>query len=371
MLRERRAAAKDLLSARAFLLLWLPIAAISFVHFASGEQLRWLHDVLRRLYYLPIILGAFAFGLRGSLGAAVLTALLYAPHAFTHFHHQDPADNLEKALEILLYFVFALVAGVLADREYAERAKQQAAAEQLRRTLQEKDEMEKMLLRSERLKSLGELTAGLAHEIKNPLASIRGAAESCVEEIVAASPKRRMADVLLREIARLETTLDRFLNFARPAEYLVAPLPVCRQLNDIKELTAAQAQRHHVEIVVAAPAEDVTALADKDQFRQVLLNLILNAMQAMPDGGEVRLSCARVERNRRPMARIVVEDTGPGIPEALLEKIFDPFVSSKDRSLGLGLAITARILDQHGGFIEAANRPQGSARFAVFLPAPA
>jgi signal transduction histidine kinase len=369
MLRERRATPRDLVSARAFVLIWAPIAAISAVHYAASADLAWLHDVLRRLYYLPIILGAFAYGLRGSLGAAALATALYTPHAFLHVHHQDPADTLEKVLEILLYFVFAGVSGVLANREFAERAKQQAAAEQLRRTLAEKDQMEKMLLRSERLKSLGELTAGLAHEIKNPLASIRGSAETVAEEIAPDSPKRRMADVLLREIGRLETTLDRFLNFARPREYSVAPVSVGRQLVEVKELMAAQARQRGVEIVVTPPGEDVAALTDKDQLRQVLVNLILNAVQAMPAGGEVRLSCARSDRLRRPMARIVVEDSGPGIPETLLEKIFDPFVSGKEGSLGLGLAITARILDQHQGFIEAANRAGGGARFAVFLPA--
>jgi signal transduction histidine kinase len=368
MARERPATYRDLLGVRALLLIWLPIMLISILHFSTDESLVWFHDVLRRLYYLPIVLGAFAYGLRGSLAAATFATALYAPHAFTHLHHIDPAQGLEKGLEILLYFVFGLVTGFLADREFTERQKQQAAAQQLRRALDDKDEMERLLVRAERLKSLGELTAGLAHEIKNPLASIRGTAESVVEEIKPESPRRRMADILLREIGRLEALLERFLRFAKPQEFDLQDVDVGRVLAEVRELMAPQAKRSGVSIEMAAANGEVRARAGADQLRKALVNVILNAVQAAPGGGVVRLGCDYQNAHHRRLAHLYVEDNGPGIAPELLEKIFDPFVSTKDQSSGLGLSITARLIDQQQGFIEVRNLPTGGARFDVFLP---
>ncbi|MBM4398473.1 MAG: sensor histidine kinase, partial [Deltaproteobacteria bacterium] len=157
------------LSGRAFAALWVPIVAVTAAHYLTGESLHWLHDIWRRLYYLPIILGAFSFGLEGSTWAAALVAVLYAPHAFTTFATIDPAHGIEKTLEMVLYLVVGVVTGVLVDRERRQRARVEAAIERMRL-------MEQEVIRAGRLSALGELTAGLAHEIRNPLGSLKGTA---------------------------------------------------------------------------------------------------------------------------------------------------------------------------------------------------
>ena len=369
MLRTRNLQWKDLASARAVLWVWAPIVLISLLHYSTGATHHWAHDIFRRLYYMPIILAAFAFGTRGALAASVAASLIYSPHAFTHFALHDPAHGTEKMLEIILYNVIALVAGQLADREFHERKKQEATATKLAQTLDEKNEMEAMLIRAGKLQALGELTAGLAHEIKNPLASIQGAAEAVIDEVAPDSPRQKMAAILMKELKRLEGILDRFLSFARTETYDLTQVLLDRQIEHVMELMQSQAGQLNASIRIAPSSQSVSVLGQTEKILQVLMNLVLNALQASPPGGEVSLSCTAVTRNRKSFGCFVVEDQGPGVPEDLKEKIFNPFFTTRDAGSGLGLAIAAKIVDQHQGFIEFANRPEGGARFFVFFPA--
>lgn len=369
MLRKESFHWRDLVSPWALLLVWLPIALISVLHFSTYASLHALHDVYRRLYYLPIILAGFALGTRGALAASLVASVIYAPHAFTMVWHHDPADPVEKILEILLYNVVALVVGGLADRQHREQRRQEQTARELAQALATKEEMEKLLIRAARLQALGEMTAGMAHEIKNPLASIRGAAEAVIDELRADSPRQRMATILRKEIQRLETILERFLNFARSEEYDLVSLSLGEQLRRLEALMEAQARQQNVTLRVDPSSTDVRAHGEKDKVFQVLMNVVLNAIQASPPGGTVRLTCRRDVRGGRRYSSFVVEDDGPGVPVELREKIFNPFFSGRHDGSGLGLAIAAKIVDQHGGFIEVGDASGGGARFEVFLPA--
>lgn len=360
---------KELLSLKAWGLIWLPILAITTAHFTTSAELVWVHDILRRLYYIPIVLGAFGWGLHGALAASVASSLVYLPHAFQmfvhHFHH-DPGGSTEKILEILLFNVIALIAGVLVERERRERRRQEEIARKLSETLDEMKLLDEQLIRAGRLQALGEMTAGLAHEIKNPLASIKGAAEIVADGIPADSPRRRMVDIQRTELERLTGLLERFLSFARPKDFVVSQVDIAALAGDTVAFIAPQAAKKNVKIETRlAP---LTLSADREKLTQLLLNLLLNAVDASPDGAAVTVTTERRRKGKNDYACITVTDRGAGIAAELRDKVFNPFYTTKPDGTGLGLSIAARIADQHKGFIEVDTAPEGGALFMIYLP---
>lgn len=366
--RVERISWRTLVSVRAWILLWIPIALVSLAHYTTGTSFHWLHDIFRRLYYIPIILGAFVFGRPGALGASIAASIAYAPHAFTTFFVQDPAHGTEKVLEILLYNVVAFITGTLADREHRERVRQEETARRLAESLDDVRLMEQQLVRAGRLQALGEMTAGLAHEIKNPLASLKGAVEIISDEIAETSPRRKMVEILRKEIDRLNDLLERFLSFARPTGLHRADVSLAEIAEHAIALVESTSTAGGVNVALASVADSVVVSGDRDKIAQVVFNLLINAVQAAGQGGAVNVRCERVTRGRRGFGALVVEDTGPGLTDDIREKIFDPFFTTKESGTGLGLSIAARIADEHQGFIEADNRPEGGAVFRLLLP---
>lgn len=341
---------------------WLPALLITVLHYLTGAEHSWFHDILRRLYYLPIIFASFACGLRGGLLVAAVVAAVYSPHAFTHLGHMDPAASLEKALELLLYLVVGSVTGRLVDRERARQRELGEALAEQRRTAAE-------LVRAGRLAALGEMVAGIAHEIKNPLHALRGTAEVVDAAVPKDAPERRLWELHRREIDRLEAVSTRFLSFARPSPPERRPVGLGAVVERVRELVTAQARRWEVNLELTLGGSPGTVEADEQQLVQVLLNLSLNALQAMGQaGGCLRFAIADVTRDGKAYATVRVENDGPSIPEADLERIFDPFYTRSEGGSGLGLSIAARIIEQHGGLIEVENLPARGVRFTVLLP---
>ena len=358
-----------LVSPRAWLMLWIPIAVVSYFHYSTGASHHWLHDIFRRLYYIPIILGAFSYGLKGGLSASLMASFVYAPHAFTRYFEHDPGSGMEKILEIALYNVVALITGYLAQRERFERVRQESIARELSGALEEKRLLEEQLIRAGKLKALGELTAGIAHEIKNPLASIKGASEAISDEIPADSPRMRLVEIQARELNRLGQTLDRFLSFARPNRFTISGIDLCDLARHVVRLVEPQARKNGVELVVDGKDEQAIIEGDRDQLTQVLVNLVINASDAMPDGGKVTLRIRSETIGGKSYQVVDVVDTGPGVPEEVRERVFDPFYSTKEGGTGLGLSISANIADVHGGFIRVEDGESGNgATFSVYLP---
>ena len=369
--RQRAVGWASLVSRHLLLTAWLPATVITVLHYITGPEYHWLHDVLRRLYYLPILFGAFSGGLRGGLVLAAVVALAYSPHAFTHLMHMDPAHTLEKVLELMIYFVVGGVAGLLVDRERRRSLEATAATARAEKALEEQRRTADQLVRAGRLAALGELVAGIAHEIKNPLHGLRGTAEVVDPVVPVDAPQRRMWELHLKELDRLETVSERFLSFARP-------MPLQREQTDLLsvversvELVAAQARQQDVEVSVSPPDQGTPreVFADHQQLTQVLLNISLNALQAMDNGGAVSFSLARQPRGGKDCCVVRVENDGPAIPAGELEHIFDPFVTTKSDGAGLGLSIAARIVEQHGGYLEVENLDgEAGVAFSVLLP---
>lgn len=279
--------ARPLFSRRMLLAAWLPCLAITFLHYRIGGQHPWGHDVLRRLYYLPILFAAFTAGSRGGVAISVFASLVYLPHAFTRILVQDPGDALEKGLEIVLYNIVAVAAGLLVDRERRERETQEKLAHRLTLALSEQRRIEEQLIRAGRLGALGEMTAGIAHEIKNPLHALKGTAEILRDAIPESSPERRMLELHIGEIDRLGLTADRFLSFARPVPADRRPLDPTEIVERVASLVSTQARKEGVETVVDAGGGPGVprVMGDPDLLTQLLLNVALNGVQAMTPGG--------------------------------------------------------------------------------------
>ncbi|HQT96526.1 MAG TPA: ATP-binding protein [Thermodesulfobacteriota bacterium] len=353
---------------------WIPCLVITVLHYRTGAQHPWGHDVLRRLYYLPILFATFSGGMRGGVAVSVFASQVYLPHAFTSLLVQDPADALEKGLEILLYNIVAVVAGLLVDRERREREQQERLATRLGDALAEQRRIERQLIRAGKLGALGEMTAGIAHEIKNPLHALKGTAEILRDAVPEGVPERRMLELHIEEIDRLGQTADRFLSFARPIPADRRPVEPKSLIDRVVSLVSTQARQEGVETVMSTRGDvDLPKVTgDPDLLVQLLLNIALNGVQAMAPGGggTLTFSLGTERQGGKEYVRVCVANTGPPVPEENLERIFDPFYTTKDGGTGLGLSICSRIADEHEGTLSVRNLPGGGGvEFSLALPA--
>ena len=226
--------------------------------------------------------------------------------------------------------------------------------------------------RIDRLVSLGELSASVAHEIRNPLTGIRTTVQFVGSKFKASDPRREDLEDVIKELDRIEQIITGLLMFARPPAAQPQPCDLHEVLG--KTLDLLEAQFHDAQIkVVRAFADDLPqVIADPDLTQQVFLNLALNAVQAMPEGGELTVSSGiRRYRTRRSVADVSFSDTGVGIPRELMERIFDPFFTTRSMGTGLGLSISVQIVRDAGGVITAKNNSAGGATLRVSFPVPA
>ncbi|MHB8708588.1 MAG: two-component system sensor histidine kinase NtrB, partial [Desulfuromonadales bacterium] len=206
---------------------------------------------------------------------------------------------------------------------------------------------------------------GLAHEIRNPLGSIRGTAEILKDGVAPDDPRFEFAEILVKEVDRLNRVLEDFLRFARQAPMERGRFDLNAIVGEVLDLTRRQAERSHVKVIVRQ-AELPQLDGDGGQIRQALLNLVLNALQAMPTGGQLSVSTSWTG----DLAEVVIADTGPGIPAGEEVRIFKTFVTTRPDGTGLGLPISQRIIASHGGQITVASIPGAGATFTVALPLP-
>ena len=237
-------------------------------------------------------------------------------------------------------------------------------------------EMEEKLRRSERLSAVGQLAAGLAHEIRNPLASLSGAIELLsADQPEADSSTRRLTQIVWRETARLDRLVGDFLAYARPGPGRVEPVALRELVDEMQELLAA-GEHPDVELVVELPAS-LSALGNPDQLRQILWNLILNAVQSEPCDGRVVVRARRLPAPLRvadgpehaSSLEVEIQDRGQGIPAELLERVFEPFFTTKPKGTGLGLATVHRIVEAHDGELTLSSVPGQGTTVRVILPA--
>jgi two-component system sensor histidine kinase PilS (NtrC family) len=229
-------------------------------------------------------------------------------------------------------------------------------------------EMEEELQRSERLAAVGQLAAGLAHEVRNPLGSLSGAIELLAAELPAPDPaSRRLLRIVQRETTRLDGLVSDFLAYARPGELRHERCALDELLRDLAALFTEGEHRH---VALDLDLEDrLVTLGDPDALRQVLWNLLLNAAQAEPADGRVRVTARRASDAKGSWIRVEVRDTGKGIEPAILERIFEPFFTTRAKGTGLGLATVHRLVEAHGGSVQIASEVGTGTTVAVVVPA--
>ena len=327
------------------------IIGISLLHYLTPLHLPYLHDIFQRLYYLPIILAALWFGLRGGLLCSIIVSIVYAPHILFQWGGQMTME-MEKYLEIVLYNIVGGVTGLLSQRERERTVELQKTAQGLEysyQKLQHQSEqiivIEEQLRRAERLSTLGEMAAVLAHEIRNPLGSIRGTAEILKDDYVPGDPKHEFIEIQIKETERLNRVVEDFLLLARPQPADMRPCPVQDELETIVTLVANDARKRQIKLDLRPPTASVIITADGEKLRQAFLNIVINALQATPSDGRLVISTA-VDRAE---CVISFSDTGQGIDATTLERIFEPFFTTKPDGTGLGLATTKKIIESHGG----------------------
>ncbi len=221
---------------------------------------------------------------------------------------------------------------------------------------QQRDRLRK-LYRAEKLATAGQLAASVAHEIRNPLTTIRSTAQYLLEEFDENNPKRELMEGMIEEVRRIDQTVDGLLKLTRQTEFNPQRIDFKQLVEQSLAMVRAQAHNQSVEVVVPESNRDIYILGDVSQLKQLILNLTLNALQAMPDGGRLEISFntgteLRAMGNEKLWAYVSIIDTGHGIPADLLDKIFDPFFTTKHGGTGLGLSTSYAIVRQHGGELE-------------------
>jgi len=353
------------------------IVAISLLHYLTPLHLPYLHDIFQRLYYFPIILAALWFGFRGGLACSLVVSIAYAPHILFQWGGELVVE-IEKYLEIVLYNIVGSVTGLLSQRERersAELQKTAAGLEESYHRLQQQSEriitIEEQLRRAEKLSTLGEMAAVLAHEIRNPLGSIRGTAEILKDDYRPGEPKYEFIEIQIKETERLNRVVEDFLRMARQQPNDMKLCSIQDELETIVTLVSNDARVRQVKLELRTPARQIVLRGDGERLRQAFLNIIINALQATPPGGNVTISTAPPQGGgQEGFCEIRFHDSGAGIDRTGLSRIFEPFYTTKPDGTGLGLAITNRIIKGHGGTITVESEPGQGTDVIVRLPVP-
>jgi len=328
------------------------------------------------IYFLPVVSAAIYFGTLGAMAWTTVASLAYLSLLFPALQEVDVTPEGKGILAIRVLFFY--IAAVLVNRFAVENRRHVQRLEDLSEKLEETNRQlrraEADARRAERLAALGQLSAGLAHEIRNPLGVIKGSADMLSRKVSGSEPLvAELAGYISSEVNRLNALVVRFLDFARPSKLELRPEPISEIVDHALEAATASFQNSGVKIERQYAPNLPEIPADAQLCEQVFVNLITNALQAMQAQNislekRLRLSIAPEIVNGEPGVGVIVEDSGPGVPPELREQIFNPFFTSKKDGVGLGLSIVAKIVDDHRGTIRLEDNTPRGARFHVFFP---
>ncbi len=338
-------------------------AAVSLLHYQTATSHVWLHQLFQRGYYVPVLMAALWFGWRGGLFTAVFSGVLYAPHILVAWKG-FPAYSAAQYVEIGMFFVVGGLTGFLADQEKRQRRKVEDTARKLSEVNAQLQASFEQLRRADRLSALGELSAGLAHEIRNPLGSIDGAIQILRRPELPEATRHEFGTLAEQEVSRLKGLVSNFLEFARPRIPRREPTEIGPLLDSVQGLVTESARMSGVKVRIEIPNNLSSTWIDPEQVKQVFLNLSINAIQSTPCGGEVVLRGIRMADS----VAVEIQDEGSGIDPENLEKIFDPFFTTRANGTGLGLSIAYQIVSQHEGHIGVRNNHDKGVTFTVTLP---
>jgi len=337
------------------------------------------------IYFLPVVTAAVYCGPWATLLWTLFTSAAYCSYLFidpdVREYYEVTAESIGYlTLRFLFFFLAAMVVNRFSLQSRHSTQLYRDLAERLAEANRRLEQAQAEARRSERLAALGQLSAGLAHEIRNPLGVIKGSAEMLSQKLQTSDElARELAGYISTEVNRLGALVTEFLDFARPLHAQLQPADLTAVLDRVLEIVAVRWKgkavtvgRHYADNLPPVPL-------DESLCEQAFLNLVQNAYEAMEDVGRTLLSAdqragtLRVEvtparHDGRNGLQVLLADSGHGVPKNLLEEIFNPFVTTKKNGVGLGLAIVSKIVDSHHGSIHVENGQQGGAVFTIFFP---
>jgi signal transduction histidine kinase len=339
--------------------------------FFSNSFFTGVHDVNRALFLIPTIYAALAFRVRGSLITSLIFLVAVLPRALAFSTYPNPL------LRAMVFVVFTAIISLFIaaelnrfERERKTNAELAAAYQKLSEYAQQLKDSQEQLIQSEKLSSLGQLAASIAHEVNNPLSGVLSYTQLLTKKIKGDQFSKESA---LDYLAKMESELTRstglirnLLDFSRQS----APTLVETDLNDVVnrvlELAAHSAKLAKVEVIKELDPALPKLTADPNQLQQVCTNLVVNAIQAMPGGGKLTLRTSLAS----DQLKLEVQDTGYGISPENMRKLFTPFFSTKKevKGVGLGLAISYGIIQRHRGKIEVQSQEGKGSNFTIYLP---
>jgi signal transduction histidine kinase len=331
-------------------------------HWMVRQPDRQLHNILYNLNFIPIVIAAMLFGWRGSVAVTALTMAVEVPQMWIYWPN-DRAYRFDQFGETATTGIAGVVIGLLAartKRQNVRLAHTTAKLETVNRELQQNMER---LAKAERLYAVAQLSASLAHEIRNPLESISAAAGILRRGHANPDNVTECFEIIDMESRRLNKLLADFLTFARPRTPRFQPTDLVEVMDSVVALARHSSDAAAIEFQRRVEGAVPEVQCDSEQLKQVLFNVLMNAVQATVRG--------RVDLTARAYngsAFIVVRDQGPGVPQHQQDRIFEPFFTTRDKGSGLGLAIAATIVEQHGGSLTAVNEPGSGLAITIQLP---
>jgi signal transduction histidine kinase len=322
------------------------------------------------IFLLPVMTAAMYFGPLGTLLWTTLASAAYCAYLIPARLQFDITK--ENVGQLLLRIVFFYMVAMTVNRFVMEYRLQVRRYQALSETLSEANRNLKLAQaearRAERLAALGQLSAGLAHEIRNPLGVMKGSAEILKQRLAGSDElSRELSEYIYTEVNRLSALVGRFLDFARPSRLALQPADLTAVVEQSLKAVEQQGATARVQVLREYASALPSVRLDEELCEQAFTNLLLNACEAMGEaGGELKISVHAGNGGRQVVAEIA--DTGPGVAADMKEQIFNPFVTTKETGVGLGLAIVSKIIDAHGGMIQLVDAAQGAC-FRVILPA--
>jgi signal transduction histidine kinase len=323
------------------------------------------------IFLLPVMTAAIYFGPVGTLLWTTLASAAYCAYLIPARLQFDITEA--NVGQLLLRIVFFYMSAMIVNRfvvEYRVQVRRyQALSETLGEANRNLKQAQAEARRAERLAALGQLSAGLAHEIRNPLGVMKGSAELLNQRLAGSDElSRELSEYIYTEVNRLSALVGRFLDFARPSRLAVEPVDLTVVMERSLKAVEQQGATAKVEVVREYVPQLPSVRLDQELCEQAFTNLLFNACEAMGEaGGQLTIRLRPAAGRKEVVAEI--EDTGPGIEAEMKEQIFNPFVTTKKTGVGLGLAIVSKIIDAHGGTIKLIDPPERGACFQVTLPA--
>ncbi|MFC1827477.1 PAS domain-containing sensor histidine kinase [Thermodesulfobacteriota bacterium] len=317
------------------------VIVVTLMHYQTAPDAGIQHVIFRELYFLPIVLAGFWFGLRGGLTTSLVISFLYGPLILTGTDNFS-AHDIGNIMEVFLFNLVGGLLGWLKDREntHQDRARQ-----------------------AESLAAMGRAAAMIAHDLKTPLVAIGGLSRQLSKKIAGNSPQGKKVEVIRQQADRLENMVLNMLDFAKPLTISRKSCDLNQILKQANEAVFETAIKCNIKVDIQKNEMGDCNL-DEEKILQVLINLISNAIEASPDGETVTVSFQEYKN----VVHVEVSDRGKGVEESISEKIFEPFISTKSKGTGLGLPICKKIVEVHSGKLEFRNNPDVGTTFRVSIP---